>query len=108
MLSRQEIQELFEYGEITKRRVAALCRSETARDRQYGAELIGHHSEEETLYYLSDLLRDIDDNVRKAAIYTAQKRHNYEVIGALIINLRSARFSNLAKSALFVIGQELL
>ncbi len=108
MLSKHEVQELFEHGEISKRRVAALCRSETARDRQYGAELIGHHTEEETLFYLSDLLRDIDDNVRKAAIYTAQKRHNYEVISALIVNLKSPRFSNLAKSALFVIGQEAL
>lgn len=107
-LTQAEIESLLQTGEISKRRLAYLCRSEDSQDRQYGAELIGNMSTDDSLSYLIELLSDIDDNVRIAAITSASKRSNPEIISGLIDNLGSTAYSNVAKSALFVIGQEAL
>lgn len=107
-LSHSEISNLLLTGEISKRRLAYLSRSEDAMDRQYGAELIGHMTSSDSLSYLIELLQDIDHNVRLAAITSSTKRYNKEVISALIGNLGSTTYSNVAKSALFVIGAKAL
>ncbi len=107
-LSRTDIDYLLRKGEVSKRRLAYLCRSEDAQDRQYGSELIGNLTGADTLSYLIELLQDIDRNVRIAAITAATKRNNPEIINGLISNLSNTSYSNLAKSALFVIGREAL
>jgi HEAT repeat protein len=99
---------LFRTGEVSKRRIANLCRSEDAQDRQYGAELIGNMGSKDSLTYLIELLHDTNVRVRMAAIKSAEKRHNNEVLVALIENLKSSSFSNLAKSALVLIGNDAL
>ena len=104
LLADPDIISLLRSGEITKKRLAYLCRSEDAQDRQYAAELIGNLEAEDTLSYLIELLQDIDTNVHVAAILSTKKRSNLEIINGLVYNLKSATYSNLAKSALFVIG----
>ncbi|MEN8250669.1 MAG: HEAT repeat domain-containing protein, partial [Bacteroidota bacterium] len=108
MLTPQEISYLLKTGEISKRRLAKLCRSEDEQDRQYGAELIGHMDSEDSLSFMIELLNDIEHNVRLAAIATASKRFNKEVINGLVQNLGSSIYSNVAKSALFAIGGKAL
>ena len=103
-----DLRNLLSTGEISKRRIANLCRSEEAQDRQYGAELIGNLDSKDSLSYIIELLHDSNAKVRMAAIRSAEKRHNHEVLIALIANLHSAIFSNLAKSALVLIGSEAL
>jgi AAA family ATP:ADP antiporter len=108
LLTNQEINSLLRTGEISKGRLAKLCRSEDAQDRQYGAELIGNMKSDVSLSYLTDLLQDIDSNVRLASIAAAKKRNNDEVISGLVLNLKATKFSNQAKSALYVIGKTAL
>jgi Cyclic nucleotide-binding domain len=104
LLTSQEINFLLHEGAISQKRLAKLCRSEEAQDRQYGAELIGNMETDDSLSYLIELLQDIDANVRLAAITSATKRNNIEIIKGLVFNLGSPAYSNLAKSALYVIG----
>ena len=108
LLTNQEISSLLHTGEISKRRLAKLCRSEDAQDRQYGAELIGNMKSNDSLSYLIELLQDIDRNVRLASIAAAKKRNNSEIINGLVLNLKSTTFSNQAKSALYAIGRSAL
>jgi len=108
VLTGTEITSLLHSGEISKRRLAKLCRSEFAQDRQYGAELIGNMESNDSLSYLIELLQDIDTNVRLASIASAKKRNNIEIINGLVLNLKSTAYSNLAKSALYVIGKTAL
>ena len=105
MLTETEISTLFQSSTISKKRIAKLCRSEDAQDRQYGAELIGNMESDDSLSYLIELLQDIDYNVRVAAITSSSKRHNDETVAALVLNLKTTLFSNLAKSALFAVGK---
>ena len=106
MLTKTEIEDLLQTGDVSKKRLAKLCRSEDHNDRQYGAELIGNMSSQDSLSYLIELLQDADSSVRIAAIASAKKRHNSEIIGGLVANLKYVRYSNLAKSALYVIGED--
>jgi Cyclic nucleotide-binding domain len=108
LLTDQEIRSLLQTGEVSKKRLAKLCRSEDAQDRQYGAELIGNMESEDSLSFMLELLHDIDKNVRIAAITSAKKRHNLEILNGLVYNLKSAAYSNLAKSTLYVIGRKAL
>ena len=108
LLTNMEINSLLEIGDISKKRLASLCRSESAQDRQYGAEIIGNMASDDTLSFLIELLQDGNTNVRLAAITAAKKRSNIEIINGLILNLNSTAFSNLAKSALYVIGKSAL
>lgn len=100
-----DLKNLLYTGEISKRRIANLCRSDDAQDRQYGAELIGNMETKDSLSYVIELLHDSSSKVRIAAIKSAEKRHNAEIIYALIENLANPIFSNLAKSALVLIGK---
>jgi len=108
MLSPTEISFLLHQGEISNKRLAKLCRSESAQDRQYGAEFIGNMTSEDSLSFLIELLQDIDYNVRVAAITSSKKRYNNEIISGLVLNLKSVSYSNIAKSALFSIGAKAL
>jgi len=108
LINHTDLLELFQSGEISKRRLARLCHSDADQDRQYGAELIGHMESDDSLAYLIELLHDISPNVRMAAISTARRRNNNEVIVGLIDNLATPAYSNLSKSALVMIGTKAL
>ena len=108
LVSSTELNNLLYSGEISKRRVAQLCKSEDSQDRQYGAELVGNMASEDSLSYLIDLLQDSNSKVRMAAIRSAEKRYNNEILNALIDNLGNPIYSNLVTSALVLIGKPAL
>lgn len=93
-------------GEITKSRVQKLARSLVPEDRQYAAELLLHTASHDTFSYLVELLGDLEPKVRTTAIKTAIKKHNNEVVLALIDNLNNPLFANQAANALTLIGPE--
>ncbi len=105
VVSGMDLESLFRTGDISKKRIVKLGRSDDIQDRLYAAELIGNSSEVDTYYLLVDLLHDIDPNVRIAAINAAEKSYNHEILDALIDNLESPKYSNLAMNALEVIGE---
>lgn len=109
VLTRHEIQQIIEHGgEITKLRIQQLARSVHASDRQYAAELLLHTSAEECISFLCELLQDTDPRVRNTAIKSSIKKHNNDVILALIDNLNNPLFSNQALNALVLIGAKAL
>ena len=95
-------------GDITKSRIQKLSRSSSVEDRQYSAELLLHSSAEENVSFLIELLNDPEPKVRYTAIKTSIKKHNTEVIFALIENLPNSTFSNQAMNALAQIGGKCL
>ena len=95
-------------GDITKIRIQKLSRSASIEDRQYSAELLLHSSAEENVSFLIELLNDPEPKVRFTAIKTSIKKHNSEVIFALIENLANPLFSNQAMNALGLIGGKCL
>jgi HEAT repeat protein len=107
-LSSLDLLNLLSSGDISVKRIAALCKSEYEQDRQYGAELIGNMESDRAVFYLVELLTDFDFKVRIAAIKSSEKKYSYEILMTLIDNLTSSRFSNFAKSALVRIGQDAL
>ena len=107
-LSSFDLTSLLSEGDISVKRIAGLCKSEKEQDRQYGAELIGNMQSDDAIFYLVELLSDYDARVRIAAIKASEKKHSYEILIALIENLNSSRFSNFAKSALVLIGEDAL
>jgi ATP:ADP antiporter, AAA family len=99
---------LFQSGDISKNRVMRLSKSDHAEDRQYASELLGNSDDEENTSMLIELLNDVEPKVRHAAIKTAQRKHNSEVLIALIANLSNPMFSVQAASALTIIGGKAL
>ena len=99
-----DLEGLLETGDITKRRISTLTKSEHSEDRQYAAELLGNSSEKENISFLIELLNDNNFNVRMAAINAAEKNHNEEIILALVDNLANETYSNRAQNALVKIG----
>jgi hypothetical protein len=109
VLSKGDLQLIIENGgDITKARIQKLTRSANPNDRHYAAELLLHTSREEGVSFLMELLNDAEPKVRNTAIKTSIKRHNQEVINALIENLGSPVFSNQGMNALVLIGADTL
>ena len=108
MVSGNDIMELFTSGDISKSRLSKLCKSMRSEDRQYAAELLNNSTDDESTSFLIELLHDIDSKVRNTAIKTAQKRHNGEVLNALIENLSNPAYSVQAANALTLIGSQTL
>lgn len=95
-------------GDVTKSRIQKLSRSVVIEDRQYSAELLLHSSVEENTSFLIELLNDPEPKVRNTAIKTSIKKHNNEVILALIENLSNPLYSNQAMHSLILIGGKAL
>jgi AAA family ATP:ADP antiporter len=108
VVSGTDLLTLFQSGDISKSRVSKLCKSDIAEDRQYAAELLGNSEDEDNISLLIELLHDIEPKVRYAAIKTAQRKYNNEVLLALIENLGDPVFSVQAASALTIIGGKAL
>ncbi|MBL7859815.1 MAG: hypothetical protein JNJ65_01550 [Cyclobacteriaceae bacterium] len=95
-------------GDIQKARIQRLARSQDVSDRHYSAELLLHSQGTDNNSFLIELLNDTEPRVRLAAIKTAIKKYDTEVINALIENLGSPQFTNAAMNALIVIGEPAL
>ncbi|MEQ1588493.1 MAG: HEAT repeat domain-containing protein [Cyclobacteriaceae bacterium] len=95
-------------GDIQKARIQRLARSLNASDRHYSAELLLHSQNKENISFLIELLNDSDHKVRSAAIKTAIKKNDNEVITSLIENLGNSNHANEAMNALILIGESTL
>lgn len=95
-------------GDIQKTRIQHLARSGDVKDRHYCAELLLHSQSKENISFLIELLSDSNHKVRSAAIKTAIKRNEHEVITALIENLGQPEYANEAMNALILIGSQAL
>jgi len=93
---------------LSKSMLKDLVRSTDAEDRVYGAKLLANIDEDDFVPYLSELLRDINPKVRRAAIISAGKTGRPEFWTALVDNLASPSYSNTAAAALVNIGTPIL
>lgn len=96
---------LLKTGEVPKMRIYSLSRSLIPQDRQYAAELIGNSEAEDILSFLIELLRDTNPKVRVAALNSAEKTYNKEVLLAVIENLEFPAFSSIATNVLVIVGE---
>lgn len=109
MLSKSELELVLNSGgSVQKARIQRLARSQDENDRHYSAELLLHSQGTENNSFLIELLSDSIPRVRLAAIKTAIKKFDSEVINALIENLANPVFTNAAMNALIVIGEPAL
>ena len=89
---------------LTDVNIRKLVRSTEAADRAKGARLLIKASEDRHIAYLVELLRDINPQVRTAAIITAGKVRRPELWTILVENLHLATYSNAAMSAITAAG----
>ncbi|MEM9338497.1 MAG: cyclic nucleotide-binding domain-containing protein, partial [Bacteroidota bacterium] len=85
--------------------IKKLVRSTEALDRIRAARLLVKVPEDRYLSYLVELLRDINTEVRSAAIITAGKLRRPELWAILIENLHLSTYGNVAMSALKSAGE---
>ena len=91
--------------EITDVSIRKLVRSTDYKERIKGAHLLAGLTEDKHVVYVLELLRDINVQVRAAAIETAGKLRRPEVWSVLIENLHLATYGNYASSALIHTGE---
>ncbi len=92
----------YELTDVTIRR---LVRSTDHRERRRGALLLSKMTDDKHLVYVLELLRDINPEVRGAAMITAGKIKRPELWPFLIENLHLATYGNVAASALVHTGE---
>lgn len=85
--------------------IKELVRSTEAKERIRGAKLLVKASEERHISYIVELLRDINPQVRTAAMLTAGKVRRPELWPILIENLHLSTYGNVAMSALKIAGE---
>jgi hypothetical protein len=104
VLNKADLQLLIDNaGDITKSRIQKLTRSSNRNDRQYAAELLLHTTSDECLPFLIELLGDTESKVRNAAIKSAVKKNNLEVVNVLIESMDNPVYSNQAMNAIILI-----
>lgn len=91
--------------ELTDVSIKELVRSTEHKDRIVGARMLAKATEERHLVYLVELLRDINQEVRSAAMITAGKIRRPELWPVLLENLHLATYGNVAMSALKAAGE---
>lgn len=94
--------EAFELSDVN---IKKLVRSTEAKDRVRGARMLVKTSEDRHVAYIVELLRDINPEVRTAAMITAGKVRRPELWPILIENLHLATYGNAAMSALKAAGE---
>ncbi|MFY0628563.1 MAG: HEAT repeat domain-containing protein [Reichenbachiella sp.] len=98
------LQEMEDY-ELTEIGIKKLVRSTDIMDRIFAARVMAKLEEDKFIPFLTELLRDINPAVRKAAIITAGKLKRPEFWSVLIENLHLPTYSNSADSALISSGE---
>ncbi|MCP4458703.1 MAG: cyclic nucleotide-binding domain-containing protein [Cytophagales bacterium] len=91
----------FQLADVSIRK---LVRSTEASERAKAARLLIKASEDRHISFLVELLRDINPQVRTAAIITAGKVRRPELWTVLVENLHLATYGNVAMSALTAAG----
>ena len=95
----------FDFTDVS---IKKLVRSTEAKDREKGARLLVKATEDKHIAYIVELLRDINPKVRSAAMITAGKVKRPELWPILIENLHLSTYSNVAMSALKIVGETIL
>ncbi|WP_424961097.1 cyclic nucleotide-binding domain-containing protein [Ekhidna sp.] len=90
---------------LTDVAIKELVRSTEASEREKGARLLAKATEDRHVAFIVELLRDINPNVRSAAMITAGKVRRPELWPILIENLHLSTYSNVAMSALKAAGE---
>ena len=85
--------------------IRQLVRSTDAKDRIKAARILVKSTEDRHLPFLLELLRDINPEVRMAAMVTAGKIKRSELYPILVENLHLATYANAAMSSLIHIGE---
>lgn len=97
------LKEAFEF-EPNFNNIRPLVRSTVANDRIYAARLLSKANDEKLIPFLKELMRDINPNVRLAAIIAAGKTKAPELWPILVENLHLPMYENAAASALVANG----
>ncbi len=92
--------------ELKESSIKKLVRSTDAKDRILAARLLAKLTKEKYVPYLMELLRDINSDVRIAAMVSAGKLHRPEFWPVLIENLHLATYGNIAMSGLVASGED--
>ncbi|SNS68651.1 ATP/ADP translocase [Ekhidna lutea] len=100
----QKLKEAAEF-KLTDVSIKELVRSTDATDRERGARLLAKATEDRHIAFIVELLRDINPNVRSAAMITAGKVKRPELWPILIENLHLSTYGNVAMSALKASGE---
>ncbi|WP_425391332.1 cyclic nucleotide-binding domain-containing protein [Ekhidna sp.] len=100
----KKLQEASEF-KLTDVAIKELVRSTEWQDRERGARLLAKASEDRHVAYIVELLRDINPNVRSAAMISAGKVKRPELWPILIENLHLSTYGNVAMSALKAAGE---
>ncbi|GAB4245196.1 MAG: hypothetical protein Tsb0034_23650 [Ekhidna sp.] len=90
---------------LTDVAIKELVRSTEASNRVKGARLLAKSTEERHVAFIVELLRDINPQVRSAAMITAGKVRRPELWPILIENLHLSTYGNVAMSALKMAGE---
>lgn len=91
--------------ELTDVQIRTHLRSTEARNRVKIARLLAKSTDDKHLPYMQELLRDINPNVRMAAMITAGKLRRPELWPTLVENLHIPTYGNVAMSALGLGGE---
>ncbi len=91
--------------QLTVEKVKKLVRSTDSKDRVFIAHVLRKLKDEQYIPFIVELLRDINPNVRSAAIVTAGSLHRPELWPTLVENLSVSAYSNSADSALVAAGE---
>jgi AAA family ATP:ADP antiporter len=93
---------MFELSDVNIRK---LLRSTESKDRIMIARILAKSTDDKHLAYVLELLRDINPDVRMAAMITAGKLKRPELWPTLIENLHISTYGNTAMSALGIGGE---
>ncbi|MDQ3392698.1 MAG: MFS transporter, partial [Bacteroidota bacterium] len=93
---------------LSKFQFFILVKSSNYQDRKYAAKLLGRINDEEYNPFLIELMRDINTEVRIAALISAGKIKRPELWPLLIENLSSHVYEATAASSLVSIGKAVL
>ena len=106
ILARETIAVLqkFQAYELNDESIRSYTRSTRQQDRVYGARLLVRLEEDKHLPYLVELLRDINPEVRIAALIAVGKLQRPEMFNTILDHLHIPSYSNTAMSALIYIG----
>ncbi len=101
----QNLEKIEKY-ELKEASIRKLIRSTESKDRIMAARLLVKMTQERYVPYLMELLRDINSDVRIAAMVTAGKLHRPEFWPLLIENLHLATYGNIAMASLVASGED--
>lgn len=93
---------------MSTEKLKELVRSTNSADRVFASKVLLRLEDEEHVPFLTELLRDINPEVRSSAITTVGKLGRREFWGYLVDNLSSPQYCNSALSAIVKIGEPIL